>query len=104
MESARLDHTGINHSQKNVIVEVLADSREIDDSGDVDALEKGGIADARNLKNLGGVERASGKNDLLIGVGGLNLSALASRELRDVSVLFSAGRCTTKSLLQHRWP
>lgn len=65
-----------------MIMQVLADSREIDNSGNTNALVEGRVTDTRNLEDLRGVEGTSSKNDLLASGGSLDIGTLAGGELR----------------------
>lgn len=59
--------TLVDYGEQDMVVEVLADSREVHDCGDVDAREKGRIAHARDLENLGRMNCSRRKNNLLLG-------------------------------------
>jgi hypothetical protein len=59
--------TLIDYSEQDVIMEVLTDSGEVHDCSYVDAREKGRVADARDLENLGRMNCPCCKNNLLLG-------------------------------------
>lgn len=64
-----------------MVVEVLANGGEIDDSRDVDASVQSRVANAGNLKNLGRVQGSSSQDDFLGSGGSLRLSTFAGGKL-----------------------
>jgi hypothetical protein len=64
-----------------VIVKVLADRREIDDSGYIDRREMRSVADAGKLQDLGRVQRSRGQDSFLPDADAPDLSALSACEL-----------------------
>lgn len=58
--------TLVDHNKQDVVVEVLADTREVHDWSNADAREKSRLANARDLEDLRGVNRSCSKNNLLL--------------------------------------
>jgi hypothetical protein len=75
--------TCVHDGEENVIVEVLADSREINDDRYIDAGEKSRVTNTRDLQDLGGVNGSSRKDDFLLCLDSTLGAVPVLRELRE---------------------
>jgi hypothetical protein len=78
--------TSADDCEEDVVVEVLANGREINDNRNIDARQQSWVTNTRNLQNLRSVDRASGKNNFLLSLDCLSLTVSACCKLLKWSV------------------